>query len=675
MDAPALKASLPHSWTAFFAAHGNFTAVQRRAIPVILAGQDVLVVAATASGKTEAAIAPLLERHVLAARGGGLRLLYISPTRALVRDLYERLRSPLSALGVSVVMKTGDTGSVSLRRPPTVLITTPESTDALLTRMPRLFTTLAAIVLDEIHLFDGGIRGDQLRCLLKRLEEIRNYAEPQGQSAQRVALSATVANPQAVARRYLNDPTVVVVAGGRAFEVALVEVKGLAEVAAALARQVARKTLIFCNTRHEVEQVAAYLRARLSFEAPVLVHYGNLDASLRREVEARFAEAGAAVCVSSSTLELGIDIGTIDTVALVGPPPTVSSFLQRIGRGGRRGQRLHVLCFARSPAEMLRFRALLALARSPETAAHASGYHFRLSVLIQQLFSLLKQSPTGGVRLIDLQRVAPDEVAEVRLQQLLEHLAATGYLTPGRPREWRAGPKLNELADEHEIYSNIAGEELGATLIDAYSGRPIGRGDRPRRQGETLLVGGRSVAVAWQDRARVGVQPVRGGIDEMMRFHTAPLAIPWDVAQGVAAQLGFQAGRLPCLAEAHGMWLFHFWGDLYGDLLAASLRAYFTQGEEAPPVAAWNEFCLYLPFTLTVLPPYDEALVKAQVERLARYFGHLLALGRFYELLPPELALQDVVAQLDLSRFATLYKNVRLQEAPAGMREALWALL
>ncbi|MEI2693185.1 MAG: DEAD/DEAH box helicase [Anaerolineae bacterium] len=132
--------------------------------------------APTASGKTEAVIAPLLERHLLGAEAPhdgepALRILYICPTRALVRDLYERLAPALAQLQVTLGMKSGDTGPVSASRPPTVLITTPESTNSLLTREPRLLAGLQAIVLDEIHLFDGGVRGDHLRCLLRRIEQ------------------------------------------------------------------------------------------------------------------------------------------------------------------------------------------------------------------------------------------------------------------------------------------------------------------------------------------------------------------------------------------------------------------------------------------------------------------------------------------------------------------------
>lgn len=142
-----------------------------QAIPPILQGKDTLVIAATASGKTEAVVAPLLERLLQPGplEQGRLRLLYISPTRALVRDLVERLQIPLETLGISLALKTGDSGPIAAANPATLLITTPESTDSLLTRIPRLFIPLQAIILDEIHLFDNTRRGDHLRCLLNRI--------------------------------------------------------------------------------------------------------------------------------------------------------------------------------------------------------------------------------------------------------------------------------------------------------------------------------------------------------------------------------------------------------------------------------------------------------------------------------------------------------------------------
>ena len=152
-----------------------------------------------------------------------------------------------------------------------------------------------------------------------------------------------------------------------------------------------RKTLIFCNARNEVEQVAAYLRQHLPYEAAILVHYSNLDPIMRREIETRFSEATVAICVSSSTLELGVDIGNINDVVLLGPPPSLSSFLQRIGRGARRSQSTPVLCIYRTPLEEVRFHALLDVAEQEVDSDNLEppDYHFRPSVLVQQIFSFL----------------------------------------------------------------------------------------------------------------------------------------------------------------------------------------------------------------------------------------------------------------------------------------------
>ena len=360
----SVKARLIHTWSPFFARHGNFSPVQLHAIPPILDGRHTLVMAATASGKTEAAIAPLVERHLFGPdrlprkRPSELLLLYISPSRALVRDLYARMALPLEQLGVSVEMKSGDTGPLSIL--PNVLITTPESTDSLLTRLPRQFAHLQAVILDEIHLLDEGPRGDHLRCLLQRIGVIRTYHSRQSEERapaplQRVALSATVADPAGVARRYLSptdqvhpsakpegaDVAIVDVPGRRELSAEIVPVAQLEEIAQALLWRAwgvppAHKSLIFCNTRREVEETATYLRSNLGYETAVFVHYSNLEPALRRTIEEDFSNAASALCVSTSTLELGIDIGDIDDVVLIGPPPSVTSFLQRIGRGNRR---------------------------------------------------------------------------------------------------------------------------------------------------------------------------------------------------------------------------------------------------------------------------------------------------------------------------------------------------
>lgn len=702
-----LQKRLPRTWPVFFARHGNFTPAQAAAIPSILAGENTLIIAATAAGKTEAALAPLLERQIFGEdQPTGLAILYICPTRALVRDLYERLAHPLELLQVALSMKSGDTGPVSTANPPTVLITTPESTDSLLTRAPRLFTTLRAVVLDEIHLFDHSPRGDHLRCLLRRIETIRDYHQRELQLTapiplQRVALSATVPDPQGITQRYLLDrdkagtSTIVQTPGVRAVDALFFPMYGLADLVRALDLRAGggaaiRKSLVFCNTRNEVEQTAAYLRDYLPFAAEVFVHYSNLDPGLRREVEDGFAAAAVAICVSTSTLELGIDIGSIDEVLLIGPPPTITSFLQRIGRGGRRTNRTQVLCLARSPLEEIRFQALLTLATGPRrttsllpTAPPATSppttpqtYHFRRSVLVQQIFSLLKQSPTGGVRMADVQRVAPDPIEEEVVYAILASLTQLGYVQPARLGEWRAGPSLDELLDAHEIYSNIGADPLAGLVVDAYTGRTLAQTERIKLQGDTLMLGGRLLEVVWRDRYRIGVRPLERGIaDEALRFQTAPFAVPLDVAQAVAAYLGLQAGQITLLHEERGAWLFHFWGDLYGEWLAALLNYYFDPRGEAPLVTPQNEYCLYLPTGLAQLPPWNGPQAQRQLRRLLPRIEPFLEVGRFHSLLPPVVAEEVVIALCDAPRFEQLYRTAQIVTPSAALRIRLAGLV
>lgn len=654
-----LKTQLAHTWPVVFARHGNFTAVQQQAIPPILAGHNTLVIAATASGKTEAVIAPLLERLLQQKPPEGeLRLLYICPTRALVRDLYERLLPIATALKLSLAMKTGDTGP--LTTVPALLLTTPESTDSLLTRTPRLFATLDAIVLDEIHLFDGEPRGDHLRCLLARIEWIRQFANPNGRFLHRIALSATIPDPAGVAGRYLPHPTIIEVAGGRQIHADMIAMMGLADLVIALAQRPSPKTLIFCNSRNEVEQTAAFLRQHLPYETAVFSHYSNLDKKLRQEVEADFAAATVAVCVATSTLELGIDIGSIDEVALIGPPPTLTSFLQRIGRGSRRSNQIQVLCLARSPLEEIRFTALLAMAEAEMIEPEAT-YSFLPSVLVQQTFSLLKQSPAGSLRLADLRRIAPAEVADETIRQILAQLVKDGFLQKGRLGEWLPGRELQPLFDNHDLYSNIGSERMWATVLDAYSGKPLAQMERPRRKGETLLMGGRPMRVKWHDRYKFAVeQGNRDDVEETLRFVTAPFAVPLAEAQGIAAWLGIPSGQIPMMLDAEGVWLFHFWGGVYGALLTAVLQAHHPAALNAPHIRPQNDLCLRVPFALATLPPWDEQLVEREARHLSKRLTPLLELGRFHSYLPQELAQATLVQKMDIGRFGELYRNGRL---------------
>jgi len=385
----ALKERLPRAWPAFFERHGAFTAAQLAAIPPLLDGADTILCAGTAGGKTEAAVAPLIERHcrpntrgvrpgARAAGPHGPSILYVVPTRALVGDLAARLEHPLDVLGLRLAVRTGDANTLRPSRPPALLLTTPESLDFLLATRPALFAPLRAVVLDELHLLDGTPRGDQLRVLLRRLRRIRAYAYAHGgapdATLQHVALSATLADPTVTAARYFpGDHTrVVQVPGGRAMEaelfaLALGSIDELMAYLGTFRQRGWRKALVFCSTRAEVEAYGAAVRGRSPFGANVYVHYSNIEAARRHEIERSFAEMTAAILFATSTLELGIDIGNVDVVIQIGPPGHTDSFVQRMGRGNRRRSVTRVACFYRSPLERLLFTALCAHAEEALT--------------------------------------------------------------------------------------------------------------------------------------------------------------------------------------------------------------------------------------------------------------------------------------------------------------------
>ncbi len=592
---------------------------------------------------------------------------------------------PWSDTGITIGMKTGDTGPINEKRPFSILLTTPESTDSLLTRVPRLFINLLAIVLDEIHLLDNSPRGDHTRCLLQRIARIHQYARPDASLLQRIALSATVTDPAGAARRYLRQGIVINVPGGREIVAEVAPLFDLTELVDALTQRAVQKSLVFCNSRDEVEQTAVYLRRHLPHQAEVFVHYGNLDATMRHDVEMRFAAASVAVCVSTSTLELGVDIGSIDDVVLLGAPHDLTSFLQRIGRGGRRTAQSRVLCMPKSFREWARFKALLTLSNTPWVSdedhnedrlpsgslGHVEDvivYGFRPSVLVQQIFSLIKQSPTGSIRLADIRQIAPPEVPSDTIRQIISQLTFARYLQPGRLGEWKPDVALQELIDRHELYTNIGADPLAIMAVDAFSGKIIAQTDRLYKKGTVVLFGGKAMEVLWQDKYRFGLGPASyNPKSEILSLQKASAAIPFVITQTVARSLDIQPGWMATMPEEDGMWLFHFWGTLWGRLLAALLSA------NGYAIDFNNEYCLFVQPAFNQLPIWDDDLGKQAVKRAAATLAGRLEMGRFHKLLPRKVAASAVLSLLNLETFQQKYCEATLA-AVEGKQEELVSL-
>lgn len=334
--------------------------LQEASIAPVLDGEDLLVVGPTAGGKTEAAALPLLSR-MLTEDWGGLSVVYVSPLRALANDLEVRLGSLCALVGRSAAAWHGDVGpskrKAILREPPDLLITTPESLEVMLVSTKvdhrRLFRDARAVVVDEIHSFASDDRGWHLFSVLSRIEDLHD------RRLQRLGLSATVGNPEEVLERLQmrqSGPGRVVqpeLMGRRKPELVADHVGSLRNASKVIAGlHKGEKRLVFCDSRSDVERLASALREQ---DVDTYVSHSSLSKDERLRAETAFAEGRDCVIVATSTLELGIDVGDLDRVIQIDAPTSVASFLQRMGRTGRReGATSNTLFLTTKPEYLLR---------------------------------------------------------------------------------------------------------------------------------------------------------------------------------------------------------------------------------------------------------------------------------------------------------------------------------
>ena len=373
---------------------GSPTEPQRRGWIEIAAGRDTLVSAPTGSGKTLAAFLICLDRLVRAAREQTLadetQVVYVSPLKALSNDVHRNLELPLAEIAelaeregvclmpIRTALRTGDTPMVErarmLKKPPHILVTTPESLFILLTaeRSREMLRNVSTVIVDEIHAMADDKRGSHLMLSLARLDALT------GHRPQRIGLSATVKPIEEVAC-ILDPDTRIVDIGHRrdmdlAVEVPRDELSAVAstemwnEVYDRLAELILanRTTLVFVNTRRLSERVAHALGERLGPEA-VLPHHGSLSRQLRLDAESRLKRGELRAVVATASLELGIDIGTVDLVCQIGSTRSIAVALQRIGRSGHWvGAKPQGHLFATTRDELIECGALVSAIRKGE---------------------------------------------------------------------------------------------------------------------------------------------------------------------------------------------------------------------------------------------------------------------------------------------------------------------
>jgi ATP-dependent helicase Lhr and Lhr-like helicase len=331
---------------------------QMKLVPIVMAGRNALLMAPTGTGKTEAAFLPILDymiRNELA-RTKGIKLLYITPLRALNRDMLERMKWWCKRFDVRLGVRHGDTTSAERAgqsmAPPDILITTPETLQAMLTgrRIRESLTALRWLVVDEVHELAEDKRGSQLSLALERLKRIV------GKNFQIIGLSATVGSPETIAKYLVGQGSeceVVRVPVEKSLELQVTRPEPTAddkifaetiftfpEVAARLRliREVVEKyrsVLIFTNTRSEAEALANRFRVWDS-KLPIGIHHSSLSRATREAVEGNLREGKLSGVIATSSLELGIDIGFLDYVIQYNSPRQVSRLIQRVGRSGHR---------------------------------------------------------------------------------------------------------------------------------------------------------------------------------------------------------------------------------------------------------------------------------------------------------------------------------------------------
>ena len=528
---------------------------QESAIPLIVKGdRDVIVAAATAAGKTEAAFLPALT-HLLQADPLGL-ILYVSPLKALINDQFGRLDRLCEQLEVPVCPWHGDISASTktrfLAKRQGVLLITPESLEALLcnrgTSIGAAFERVAFFVVDELHAFIGAERGKQLQTLMHRIERVI------GRTVPRIGLSATLGD-MSLAADFLRPgkgPAVAVVESRSSGNELKILVKGYeeplvvrkdedaeapepmtpAQIAAHLFKGLrGSNNLVFPNSRREVERYT-HLLNRICETQHVpnefWPHHGSLSKEIRSETEAALKQKeqpASAIC--TNTLELGIDIGAVKSVAQIGPPPSVASLRQRLGRSGRRKGEPAILrgyCVENALGGKPSLDTELRLGTVRMTAMislllegwfeppMSTGAH--LSTLIQQMLSFVAQNggaPIGQLYGLLCGPLTPfTGVSKEEFVELVRHLGQKELLTQDSAGTLLHGRVGEKFVNHYTFYAAFAADEEFRIVS---GGRTLGT--LPVSQalsvGQRILFAGKTWRVEGIDEQQKTIFVVRAG--------------------------------------------------------------------------------------------------------------------------------------------------------------------
>ncbi len=561
---------------------GRPTDGQRLCLPDIAAGRSVLLSSPTGSGKTLSGFLGIIDRlarehHEGRLRPEGVRCLYVSPLRALAYDIRKNLQEPLAGLGldgiITVGLRTGDTSAAERqkqrRKPPHLLVTTPESLAILLPQsgFREALARCDFVIIDELHAFAENKRGTHLSVSLERLEYLRRSRDPDKTPIAplcRIGLSATVAPLETVAA-FLGGsgplPVVHEVATGRR---SLIEVltplrkhayppagytasRVITDMAGIVERN--RTTLLFTNTRSGAERITHRLKLALpALAESIECHHSSLDRDIRQEVEDRLKAGDLRAVVCSTSLELGIDIGHIDTVVMISTPKGISRALQRVGRSGHSiDQVSHGVLVATNINDLIECLVCARLAHERRLDP-VKILEFAPDVIVQHFVGMAMD---GGVTVDEALAVLRGaypfrELDRETLERLVDYLEGGGKSLRGQYRE-----TFGKIVERDGLYHTVSKKverdylvNIGTIHADGMvkvmlKRRRLGSVEesfvKGLKTGDVFILAGRTVKLVESSPAEVLVEDAKGRLPTVPSWNANKMPLASGMARAVAA--------------------------------------------------------------------------------------------------------------------------------------------
>ena len=541
------------------------TEPQRRAIPPLAAGADGLVIAPTGTGKTETAMLPVFDA-IEGEERFGISVLYVTPLRALNRDMRDRLEWWGEQLDIEIDVRHGDTTQYQRSKqaddPPDVLVTTPETLQAMLTgeKLRRALADVSHVIVDEVHELAASKRGAQLTIGLERLAYLAG-------SFQRVGLSATVADPAEVGRFLtggqgcemieidvgadfavdVREPEVVIEDERLASQLmtdanVASHVRAIREIVAAN-----DSTLIFVNTRQTAEALGSRFK---ELDSNIGVHHGSLSKAARIEVEDGFKDGEIDALLCTSSMELGIDVGRIDHVIQYQSPREVARLLQRVGRAGHQsGRTSRGTILTTRPDDTFESLAIARRARAGEVEP-AGIHHGSLDTLANQIVGIVMDLGEVGARTAYgiVTRAYPfGDLSEERFKEIARELSSNRVLWLDEEDD-----RLSKSGGSWQyFYSNLSmiPDEETYEVYDMASGRQVGTLDERfvvdfAHPGEVFIQRGEMWRITEidEDRSRVLVNPIEDPAGEVPSWIGQEIPVPLEVA-GEVGQIRADGAR------------------------------------------------------------------------------------------------------------------------------------